>query len=128
VTRDRRPVLRQQLVVTPEVLMGERVLATELSTSDDRDTESGTWWSRTRLAEGGTLTTSLADDAVTASRQLGAPALLGTRQQVPRHQRRHVRIGAEVREMQNMSAQQPVRGVALPEPHPGPREHAVDPA
>jgi len=80
VTRAGRPVLRQTLTVTPEVLMGKRVLATELSTSDDRETESGEWWSRTRLATGGTLTTSLADDAVTASRQLVAPALLGTRQ------------------------------------------------
>lgn len=76
VTRDRLPVLRQTLDVTPEVLLGKRVLATELSTSDDRDTASGAWWSRTRLAAGGTLATSLADDAVTASRQLAAPALL----------------------------------------------------
>ena len=79
ITRDGHPVLRQQLLVTTDVLMGKRVLATELSTSDDRETASGTWWSRTRLAAGGTLTTSLADDAVTASRQLAAPALLGTR-------------------------------------------------
>jgi urease accessory protein len=77
VTRDGHPVLRQELDVTPEVLLGKRVLATELSTSDERDTASGAWWSRTRLAAGGTLTTSLADDAVTASRQLGSPALLG---------------------------------------------------
>jgi urease accessory protein len=76
VIRDGLPVLRQTLAVTREVLLGKRVLATELSTSDDRDTASGEWWSRTRLAAGGTLTTSLADDAVTASRQLGAPALL----------------------------------------------------
>jgi urease accessory protein len=80
VTRDGHPVLRQTLTVTPEVLMGKRVLATELTTSDERGTASGTWWSRTRLAAGGTLTTSLADDAVTASRQLAAPALLGTGQ------------------------------------------------
>lgn len=80
VTRDRHPILRQDLTVTPEVLMGKRVLVTELSTEDDRATVSGEWWSRTRLAAGGTLTTSLADDAVTASRQLAAPALLGTGQ------------------------------------------------
>jgi len=80
VTRDGHPVLRQTLVVTPEVLLGKRVLATELSTSDDRDTASGTWWSRTRLAAGGTMTTSLADDAVTAARRLATPALLGARQ------------------------------------------------
>lgn len=76
-TRVRFPVVRQSLVVTPEVLLGKRVLATELSTSDERGTASGEWWSRTRLAAGGTLTTSLADDAVTASRQLGTAALLG---------------------------------------------------
>ena len=76
-TRVRYPVLRQTLLVTPEVLLGKRVLATELSTSDERETASGEWWSRTRLAAGGTLTTSLADDVVTAARGLGEPALLG---------------------------------------------------
>lgn len=72
VTRCGRPVLRQRTSVTPEVLMGRRVLATELSTGDTRETASGEWWSRTRLAAGGTLTTALADDAVTALRALGA--------------------------------------------------------
>ncbi len=76
-TRVRYPMLRQTLVVTREVLLGKRVLATELSTSDDRGTASGEWWSRTRLAAGGTLTTSLADDAVTASRPLGVAAVPG---------------------------------------------------
>ncbi|MBB4912561.1 urease accessory protein UreD [Actinophytocola algeriensis] len=128
VTRDGHPVLRQTLVVTREVLLGNRVLATELSTSDDRDTASGTWWSRTRLAAGGTLTTSLADDAVTASRQLAAAALLGTRQQVPRHQRRGVRVGAEVGEVQDAPAHEPVRGVAVVHADPGAGEHRVDPA
>lgn len=80
VTRCQRPVLRQELAVTTDMLLGKRVLATELSTSDTRDTASGEWWSRTRLAAGGTLTTALADDAVTASRELAAAALLGTRQ------------------------------------------------
>jgi urease accessory protein len=79
VTREGRPVLRQQLTVSKETLLGNRVLATELSTADTRETASGEWWSRTRLAAGGTLTTALADDAVTASQ-----ALLGTRQQLPR--------------------------------------------
>jgi urease accessory protein len=65
-------VLRQTLAVTPEVLLGKRVLATEVSTADDRDTGSGPWWSRTRLAAGGTLTTALADDAVTAARLVAA--------------------------------------------------------
>lgn len=72
VTRDGRPVLRQRLAVTAETLMGNRVLATELSTCDTRERASDTWWSRTRLAAGGTLTTVLADDAVTAARRLGA--------------------------------------------------------
>ena len=70
VVRGRTPILRQELTVTPEVLLGKRVLATELSTCDDRGTASGAWWSRTPLAAGGTLTTSLADDAVTAARPL----------------------------------------------------------
>jgi len=80
VTRCGRPVLRQETQVTTEVLLGKRVLATELSTRDTRDTASGPWWSRTRLAAGGTLTTALADDAVTASRELGAALLLGAGQ------------------------------------------------
>jgi urease accessory protein len=66
VTREGRPVLRQHLTVTSETLMGNRVLATELTTNDTRETASGEWWSRTRLAAGGTLTTALANDAVTA--------------------------------------------------------------
>jgi urease accessory protein len=74
VTRAGRPVLRQRLTVTTDVLLGRRVLATELSTGDDRETASGTWWSRTRLAEGGTLTTALADDTVTALHALATPA------------------------------------------------------
>lgn len=76
VTRRGRPVLRQRTSVTTEALLGRRVLATELSTADPRETASGEWWSRTRLAGGGTLTTALADDAVTALRELGAAALL----------------------------------------------------
>jgi urease accessory protein len=69
VTRCGRPVLRQQLTVTTETLLGQRVLATGLST-EDRGTASGEWWSRTPLAAGGTLTTVIADDAVTALRRL----------------------------------------------------------
>ncbi|HEX6360085.1 urease accessory protein UreD [Actinophytocola sp.] len=72
VTRCGRPVLRQSLQVTRETLLGKRVLATELSTSDTLETASGPWWARTRLAAGGTLTTALADDAVTALRELGS--------------------------------------------------------
>lgn len=68
VTRCGRPVLRQRTAVTTDVLLGRRVLATDLSTADTRETASGAWWSRTRLAAGGTLTTVLADDAVTALR------------------------------------------------------------
>jgi urease accessory protein len=80
VTRCGRPVLRQELRVTTEMLLGKRVLATELSTEDIRETASGERWSRTRLAAGGTLTAALADDAVTALRELASPTLLGTGQ------------------------------------------------
>ncbi|MGH3880524.1 MAG: urease accessory protein UreD [Actinophytocola sp.] len=80
VTRAGRPVLRQQLTVGDPALdastahlAGKRVLATDLHL-DDRTCEpaSGEWWSRTSLAAGGTLTTALADDAVTALRHLDA--------------------------------------------------------
>lgn len=88
VTRDGRPVLRQLLRVgDPDLdasvasLAGKRVLATELhldrTTATDTATPpgaSGTWWSRTPLAAGGSLTTALADDAVTALRHLGDAA------------------------------------------------------
>jgi urease accessory protein len=72
ITRCGRPVLRQSLPVTLDTLLGKRVLVTELSTSDTRGTASGPGWARTRLAAGGTLTTALADDAVTALRDLGS--------------------------------------------------------
>jgi urease accessory protein len=72
ITRCGRPVLRQSLPVTRETLLGKRVLASALSTSDSRETASGEWWTRVRLAAGGTLTTALADDAVTALRGLSA--------------------------------------------------------
>jgi urease accessory protein len=77
VTRCGHPVLRQTLSVTPESLMGNRVLATELTTGTTEPPASGEWWSRTPLAAGGTLTTALAPDAVTALRRLAAPALPG---------------------------------------------------
>jgi urease accessory protein len=80
ITRCALPVLRQELRVTTDMLLGKRVLATELSTRDTGDTASGPWWSRTTLAAGGTLTTALADDAVTALRALAAPTLLGAGQ------------------------------------------------
>ena len=72
VTRGATPVLRQSLCVGAEVLMGKRVLAAELSTEDTRAPASGEWWTRTTLAAGGTLTTALADDAVTALRHLAS--------------------------------------------------------
>jgi urease accessory protein len=79
VTRGGRPVLRQQLTVgDPDLdasvasLAGHRVLATELTLDGSRqEPASGEWWSRTPLAAGGTLTTALADDTVTALRDLG---------------------------------------------------------
>ncbi|MPZ81537.1 MAG: urease accessory protein UreD [Actinophytocola sp.] len=78
VTRAGRPVLRQHLTIgDPDLqasvayLAGKRVLATELRLDGTRpDPASGEWWSRTPLAAGGTLSTALADDAVTALRHL----------------------------------------------------------
>ncbi len=78
VTRGGRPVLRQQLAIgdpaldaSVAYLAGRRVLATDLQIGDgERPAAGGEWWSRTPLAAGGTLTTALADDAVTALRHL----------------------------------------------------------
>ncbi|HEY0454189.1 urease accessory protein UreD [Actinophytocola sp.] len=78
VTRAGRPVLRQHLTIgDPDLdasvayLAGKRVLATDLRVDDTSpEPASGEWWSRTPLAAGGTLTTALADDAVTALRHL----------------------------------------------------------
>jgi urease accessory protein len=73
-TREGRPLLRQQLTIGDQsiaTLAGHRVLATELHLDDTSpDPTSGEWWSRTPLAAGGTLTTALANDAVTAQRLL----------------------------------------------------------
>ncbi len=73
-TREGHPVLRQQLTIgDPSIatLAGHRVLATELHLDDTTPSPtSGEWWSRTPLAAGGTLTTALANDAVTAQRLL----------------------------------------------------------
>jgi urease accessory protein len=76
VTRGSVPVLRQTLSIGDStldeslaVLAGRRVLATDLVVGGpDLPAASGEWWSRTLLAAGGTLTTSLAPDAVTALR------------------------------------------------------------
>jgi len=78
VVRGGVPVLRQRLTVgDPDLdasvayLAGKRVLATDLRVGGDPcPPASGEWWSRTPLAAGGTLTTALADDAVTAQRRL----------------------------------------------------------
>lgn len=77
-TRAGSPLLRQQLHVGDPAhdasfatLAGRRVLATELHLDDKTPPPtSGAWWSRTPLAAGGTLTTAMADDAVTAQRLL----------------------------------------------------------
>ncbi len=73
-TREGRPLLRQQLTIGDQsiaTLAGHRVLATELHLDDTTPAPtSGEWWSRTPLAAGGTLTTALANDAVTAQRLL----------------------------------------------------------
>ncbi|VVJ15186.1 Urease accessory protein UreD [Amycolatopsis camponoti] len=74
VTRGSVPVLRQTLTIGEStldkslaVLAGRRVLATDLVVGGpDLPAASGEWWSRSPLAAGGTLTTSLAPDAVTA--------------------------------------------------------------
>jgi urease accessory protein len=73
VTRDAVPVLRQTLPIgsgldgSLAVLAGRRVLASDLLVGGpELPAASGEWWSRTPLAAGGTLTTSLAPDAVTA--------------------------------------------------------------
>jgi urease accessory protein len=74
VTRGSLPVLRQTLTVGDStldgslaVLAGRRVLATDLVVGGpELPAASGEWWSRSPLAGGGTLTTSLAPDAVTA--------------------------------------------------------------
>ncbi|WP_410630648.1 urease accessory protein UreD [Amycolatopsis sp. cmx-4-83] len=75
VVRGSVPVLRQTLPIgsaldgSLAVLAGRRVLATDLEIGGpDLPAASGEWWSRTPLAAGGTLTTSLAPDAVTALR------------------------------------------------------------
>ncbi|UOX88117.1 urease accessory protein UreD [Amycolatopsis sp. FBCC-B4732] len=75
VMRGSVPVLRQTLPIgsaldgSLAVLAGRRVLATDLVVGGaDLPAASGEWWSRTPLAAGGTLTTSLAPDAVTALR------------------------------------------------------------
>ncbi len=85
VTRDSVPVLRQTLSVgdagldgSLAVLAGRRVLATDLVVGGpELPAASGAWWSRSPLAAGGTLVTSLAPDAVTAMKGLaeaGVPA------------------------------------------------------
>ncbi|ATY15028.1 urease accessory protein [Amycolatopsis sp. AA4] len=74
------PALRQTQTVgealldaSLAVLAGQRVLVTEVEFGGPpRRAESGPWWSRTPLAAGGTLTTALGPDVVSASR-LGLP-------------------------------------------------------
>ena len=73
VTRGSVPVLRQTLTIGSALdaslagLAGRRVLATDLVVGGpELPAASGEWWSRSPLAAGGTLTTSLAPDAVTA--------------------------------------------------------------
>jgi len=77
VTRGSVPVLRQTVSVgsvldgSLAVLAGRRVLATDLVVGGpELPAASGEWWSRSPLAAGGTLVTSLAPDAVTALKGL----------------------------------------------------------
>ncbi|WP_447005452.1 urease accessory protein UreD [Saccharothrix isguenensis] len=75
------PVVKQTTRIgTPEVdespagLAGRRVLGTELLCWGDDlpGAVSGDWWSLVPLANGGSLTTAVADDAVTVERALDA--------------------------------------------------------
>ncbi|WIY05355.1 urease accessory protein UreD [Amycolatopsis mongoliensis] len=76
ITRGAVPVLRQTLAIGDStldgslaVLAGRRVLATDVVVGGpELPPTSGEWWSRSPLAAGGTLTTSLGPDAVTALR------------------------------------------------------------
>ncbi|MEV4310887.1 urease accessory protein UreD [Actinocrispum sp. NPDC049592] len=77
VRRDGRPVLNQRLDIggvqpSPAVLAGRRVLATELRVGQQDPPEPVTtdWASLVPLAAGGSLSTALAHDAVTAQRLL----------------------------------------------------------
>jgi len=78
VVRGGVPVLRQMLTVGDStldsslaVLAGRRVLASDLVVGGPPlPAASGDWWSRTPLAAGGTLTTSLGQDAVEALKGL----------------------------------------------------------
>jgi urease accessory protein len=78
ITRGSVPVLRQTLSIGDStsdeslaVLAGRRVLATDLVVGGpELPAASGEWWSRSPLAAGGTLTTSLAPDAVAALKGL----------------------------------------------------------
>ncbi|MCP2252036.1 urease accessory protein [Prauserella aidingensis] len=80
VTRGETAVLRQELTIgdalldaSPAYLAGRRVLGTEVLVGGDADTvapASGQWWSLTPLPTGGGLATVLAEDAVTAEREL----------------------------------------------------------
>ncbi|MEV4144740.1 urease accessory protein UreD [Amycolatopsis sp. NPDC049691] len=77
VTRDSVPVLRQTLSIgsgldgSLAVLAGRRVLASDLVVGGpELPAASGEWWSRSPLAAGGSLVTSLAPDAVAAMKGL----------------------------------------------------------
>ncbi|MFD1047269.1 urease accessory protein UreD, partial [Kibdelosporangium lantanae] len=77
VNRDRTPVLNQSLTIddtaaSSAVLAGRRVLATVLKITGDEPCEpvAHDWCSRVPLAAGGSLTTALAADAVSALRLL----------------------------------------------------------
>lgn len=79
VTRAGTPLLRQNLELTdhrllasPGYLAGAKVVATELliGHEDPLTASTGTWWSLTPLAAGGTLATALAHDTPTAADRL----------------------------------------------------------
>ena len=82
VTRGSTPVLRQTLTVGDSTLdssiaclAGRRVLGTDLVVGGTQHpAASGEWWSRSPLAAGGTLATSLGHDAVAALKGLVSAA------------------------------------------------------
>lgn len=72
------PVLNQrleigELISSPALLAGRRVLATEVRVGyeDPREPVAGDWCSLVPLAAGGSLATALAHDAVTAQQLIG---------------------------------------------------------
>lgn len=77
-SRDGKPLLHQRVVIgdpgvdaSPAGLAGKRVMGSHVALDNGNPAVvSGDWWSLVPLARGGSLATVLADDVVTATRQL----------------------------------------------------------